>query len=62
MPEPKSLPKETEDGEFFNQSLVDDVGAAPVDIVDVACLGGKVANKLCSLRLQFNNLSHRRLF
>ena len=31
-----------------------------MDIADVTCLGAKVANKLCPLRIQFNNLSHKR--
>ena len=49
--------KKQEDGE----SLVDDIGVAPVDFVDIACLGAKVANKLRLLRVKFNNWSHRRL-
>ena len=31
-----------------------------MDIADVTCLGAKVANKFCPLRVQFNNLSHKR--
>ena len=53
VPEPKSIPKETRG--WSNQSLVDDIGVAPVDFVDVACLGAKVANKLRLLRVKFNN-------
>ena len=62
VPESKSADisqRKTEDIEFFN-SLVEDVGIAPVDIADVTCLGAKVANKFHPFRVQFNNLSHRR--
>ena len=31
-----------------------------MDIADVTCLGAKVANKFFPLRIQFNNLSHKR--
>ena len=51
--------RKTEDREFFN-FLVDDIGIAPVDVVDVVHLGAKVANKIRPVRVQFNNLSHRR--
>ena len=46
---------------MLNISYID---VAPVDIADVARLGAKVApkvaNKFRPLRVQFNNLSHRR--
>ena len=46
---------------LLNISYID---VAPVDIADVARLGAKVApkvaNKFRPLRVQFNNLSHRR--
>ena len=61
-PEPKSADisqRKTEDREFFN-SLVEDIGIAPVDIADVTRLGAKVANKSRPLRVQLNNLSQRR--
>ena len=62
VPEPKSTEisqRKTEDREFFN-SLLEDIGIAPVDIADVTRLGAKVANKSCPLRVQLNNLSQRR--
>ena len=62
VPEPKSVDisqRKTEDIEFFN-SLVEDICIAPVDIADVARLGAKVSSKSRPLRVQFNNLSHRR--
>ena len=62
VPEPKSADtsqRKTEDREFFN-SLVENIGIAPVDIANVTRLGAKVANKSHPLRVQLNNLSQRR--
>ena len=62
VPEPKSADisqRKTEDREFFN-SLVEDIGIAPVDIADVTHPGAKIANKSRPLRVQLNNLSQRR--
>ena len=41
-------------------ALVEDIGAGPVDVIDVVRLGAKSSNKLRPLRVQFNNLGHRR--
>ena len=63
VPESKAIEssqRKTEDREFFN-SLIDDIGVNLVDVIDVVRLGAKTPNKLHSLRVQFNNLGHRRL-
>lgn len=62
VPESKSIEssqRKAEDREFFN-SLINDIGVDPVDVIDVVRLGAKTPNKLRPLRVQFNNLSHRR--
>ena len=41
-------------------AFVEDIGAGPVDLIDVVRLGAKSSNKLRPLRVQFNNLGHRR--
>ena len=59
--EPKSgdiSQRKTENREL--KSFVEDIGIAPMDIVDVTRLGAKVANNFHPVRVQFNNLSHRR--
>ena len=61
-PEPKSTEssqRKAEDREFFN-SLIDHIGIDPVDVIDVVRLGAKTSDKLRPLRVQFNNLGHRR--
>ena len=49
----------TEDRKFFN-SLTDNIGVGPVDVTDIIRLGAKTSNKIRPLRVQFNNLGHRR--
>ena len=61
VPEPKSTEssqRKVEDREFFN-SLIDHIGVVSVDLTDFR-LGAKHLDKLCPLRVQFNNLGHRR--
>ena len=62
VPEPKSTEssqRKVEDWEFFN-SLIDHIGIDPVDVTDVVRLGAKTSDKLRPLRVQLNNLGHRR--
>ena len=44
----------------FVLSLIDDIGAGPVDIVDVVRLGARSSDKSRPLRVQFKDLSHKR--
>ena len=41
-------------------SLIDHMGIDPVDVINVVYLGAKTSDKLRPLRVQFNNLGHRR--
>ena len=55
----ESSQRKVEDREFFN-SLIDHIGIDPVDVTDVVRLGAKTSDKLRPLRVQLNNLGHRR--
>ena len=55
----ESSQRKVKDRDFVN-SLVDSIGAGPIDIVDVVRLGAKASNKPRPLRVQLSNLSHRR--
>ena len=62
VPEPQCIEfseRKAKDREMFD-ALVEDIGAGPVDVIDVVRLGAKSSNKLRPLRVQFNNLGHRK--
>ena len=59
VPEPKSTESSQRKVEFFN-SLIDHIGIDPVDVTNVVRLGAKTSDKLRPLRVQLNNLGHRR--
>ena len=51
--------RKARDREMFD-AIVEDIGAGPVDVIDVVHLSTKSSNKLRPLRVQFNNPGHRR--
>ena len=44
----------------FVLSLIDDIGASPVNIVDVVRLGARSSDRSRPLRVQFKDLIHKR--
>ena len=44
----------------FVLSLINDIGASPVNIVDVVCLGARSSDNSRPLKVQFKDLSHKR--
>ena len=45
-----------ESGTKDSMLSLDDIGAGPVDIVDIVRLGARSSEKSCPLRVQFTNL------
>ena len=51
--------RKSEDKKFLD-TLINSIGAGPVDIVNIVRLGAKSSGKFRPLRVQFANMEHRR--
>ena len=57
---PETVQRKDDDINFIC-NVAKEINAGEVDVVEVVCLGVKVSDKLRPLKVQFRNLSHRRL-
>lgn len=57
---PETVQRKDDDINFI-RNVAKQINVGEVDVVKAVCLGAKVSDKLRPLKIQFRNLSHRRL-